>query len=343
MTTSRREFLDILVGAPLALAGGCAVTRRAQTLAVPSQTSSKASGTTPGITNYNEGGNYLITEGKTLLVAITFPTPVENLNGSLPTRIEPESTGGEQLTEPQSLSFYPAADGRTFRTILCAPLDVVEGVYKVHLAGQQDGSEARWAINYSIRRGIYHETALRVDKNFTEPTPAIAARMRLDFETMLEIYKRRTPRLWSEPFIHPVPGPDKENFGDKRTYNRIKHARHSGLDYTAAMRTPVRAMNDGLVALSGEQWVPGQTICIDHGGGIFSKYLHLSERRVRENQTVKRGDVIALSGHSGGQKPPPHLHLDLTINGVRVDPKDFMRTASQLIRLEAQERPKKVA
>jgi murein DD-endopeptidase MepM/ murein hydrolase activator NlpD len=210
-------------------------------------------------------------------------------------------------------------------------------MYKAHLTGQQEGNEARWAINYSVRRGNYHETSLTVDKNFTEPSKEIAARMRHDFETMLEIYQRHTPRRWSEPFVQPVPGPDKDNFGDKRTYNRTKHSRHSGLDYSAKTGTPVRAINDGIVALSGEQWVPGQTICIDHGGGVFSKYLHLSERRVRENEPVKRGDVIALSGHSGGQKPPPHLHLDLVVNGVRVDPKDFMRTASQLLRLEAQD------
>lgn len=330
MTTSRRAFLDLLVGAPLALAGGCAMIREARSLTPMS---------TPRVTNYNEGGSYQIIEGKTLLVGITFPSPVENLSGSLPAQIEPESAGGEQLTEPQPLFFYPAADKRTFRTILCAPLDVVEGIYKAHLTGQQEGGEARWAINYSIRHGIYRETSLTVDKNFTQPSPEIVARERQDFATMLEIYKRQSPRRWSEPFVHPVPGPDKDNFGDKRTYNRTKHSRHSGLDYSAVMGTPVHAMNDGVVALSGEQWVPGQTICIDHGGGIFSKYLHLSQRRVQENDAVKRGDVIGLSGHSGGQKPPPHLHLDLVLNGVRVDPKDFMRTTAQLIKLEAQDRP----
>jgi murein DD-endopeptidase MepM/ murein hydrolase activator NlpD len=333
MTSSRREFLDLLIGAPLVAAGVCALTREARSL-------NRAS--TPRVTNYNDSGDYIITEGKTLLVGMTFPTPVRNLGGSLPTQIEPESAGGAQLSEPQPLFFYPATDEHTFRTILCAPLDVVEGMYKAHLTGQQEGSEARWAINYSARRGNYHETSLTVDKNFTEPSKEIAARMRHDFETMLEIYQRHTPRHWSEPFVQPVPGPDKDNFGDKRTYNRTKHSRHSGLDYSAKTGTPVRALNDGIVALSGEQWVSGQTICIDHGGGVFSKYLHLSERHVRENDAVKRGAVIGLSGHSGGQKPPPHLHLDLVINGVRVDPKDFMRTASQLLRLEAQDHAQRI-
>jgi murein DD-endopeptidase MepM/ murein hydrolase activator NlpD len=48
--------------------------------------------------------------------------------------------------------------------------------------------------------------------------------------------------------------------------------------------------------------------------------------------------LIGLSGHSGGQKPPPHLHLDLVVSGIHVDPKNFMRTAAQLLKLEAEDR-----
>jgi murein DD-endopeptidase MepM/ murein hydrolase activator NlpD len=117
----------------------------------------------------------------------------------------------------------------------------------------------------------------------------------------------------------------------RRTVNRTKRYRHIGLDFLASTGTPVKAMNDGTVVLSTEQWTPGQTVIVDHGGSIFSKYNHLSERRVREGDAVTRGQVIALSGRSGGQKTPPHLHLDIFINRTPVDPEDFMRTAARLI------------
>jgi murein DD-endopeptidase MepM/ murein hydrolase activator NlpD len=97
----------------------------------------------------------------------------------------------------------------------------------------------------------------------------------------------------------------------------------------------VRAINDAIVALSEEQWTPGQVICLDHGGGIFSRYIHLSERRVRAGDIVTRGQIIALSGNTGGQKPPPHLHMDMVVNGTHVDPKDFINTAAQLEKAEA--------
>jgi murein DD-endopeptidase MepM/ murein hydrolase activator NlpD len=96
----------------------------------------------------------------------------------------------------------------------------------------------------------------------------------------------------------------------------------------------VRAINDGRVAFSGEQWTPGQVVILDHGGGIFSRYLHLSKRHVAVGDHVGRGDVIGLSGRSGGQQPAPHLHLDTFVNGTPVNPRSLQQTASRLLDLE---------
>jgi murein DD-endopeptidase MepM/ murein hydrolase activator NlpD len=159
--------------------------------------------------------------------------------------------------------------------------------------------------------------------------------MRRDFETMVAIYRRRTPRRWRDPFIHPVACAHRNNFGDRRVVNGTKCYRHAGLDYNAPLGTSVRAMNDGRVVLSTEQWVPGQTVCLDHGGGVFTKYLHLSKRQVSEGDEVRRGEVIGLSGRSGGQRPGPHLHLDVVVNGSHVDPLAFVQTAAQLCTLES--------
>jgi murein DD-endopeptidase MepM/ murein hydrolase activator NlpD len=188
---------------------------------------------------------------------------------------------------------------------------------------------------YQIQRGSYRSSSFSVDKNFSSPSPEIVERMRRDFEITAQIYRRRSPRQWHEPFQLPVTSASRNNFGDRRIVNGTKHYRHAGLDFASPTGTPVHASNNGIVAFSGEQWTPGQTIFLDHGGGIFSKYMHLSERLVSEGETVKRGQVIAATGHSGGQKPGPHLHMDMVINGSHVDPLDFFRTASRLLILES--------
>jgi murein DD-endopeptidase MepM/ murein hydrolase activator NlpD len=273
-----------------------------------------------------------VVEGKTLLVSLAFSSEMESLRGSLPVPIQPEAVGGQILTEPQELYFYPVGGRRNYRALLSAPLDAVVGSYNLRVqARTAAGKTSEWTFPYFIERGIYRSTSLTLDENFSAPPPDIAARMRRDFETDVAIFKRVTPRKWTAPFIRPVQGPDNDNFGVRRTVNRTKRYRHIGLDFRASTGTPVQAMNDGTVALSTEQWTPGQTIIIDHGGSIFSKYNHLSERRVQAGQTVTRGQVIALSGRSGGQKSPPHLHLDIILNRTAVDPEDFMRTAAQLI------------
>ncbi len=336
MPTSRRDFLYALAGAPLILAVDTLPRGYARTW--------QSSGAPPRVTNYRADKRALLVEGQTLLVAIAFPDSIEQLTGSLPIRIKSASpndkSNSEPLIEPQPLFFYPSADKRTFRAILSAPLDLIEGraVLQLSASPQTPRSKPPWTFPYAAQQGVYRQSSLTLDKNFSEPSPEIASRMRSDFETMVEIYARRTARRWQAEFVQPVPGIDRNNFGDNRVVNGTKHYRHAGLDYRAAMGTPVRAINDGIVALSGEQWTPGQTVCIDHGGGVFSKYLHLSERRVREGDSVRRGQLIGLSGHSGGQKPPPHLHLDLVASGIHVDPKNFMRTAAQLLKLEAEDR-----
>jgi murein DD-endopeptidase MepM/ murein hydrolase activator NlpD len=286
----------------------------------------------PVITNYNTSGRPVVVEGMTLLVSLAFASEVDGLSGSLPVQIQPESVGGKVLTEPQELYFYPVGGRRTYRTILSAPLDSIAGGYSLRIRARAvSGRVNEWTFPYTVERGLYRSTSLTLDENFSAPPPEIAERMRRDFETDVEIFKRVTPRKWNQPFVRPVQGPDNNNFGVRRTVNGTKRYRHIGLDFRAAMGTPVQAINDGVVALSTEQWTPGQTIIIDHGGSIFSKYNHLSERRVQTGQTVTRGQVIALSGRSGGQKSPPHLHLDLIINRTPVNPEDFMRTAAQLI------------
>jgi murein DD-endopeptidase MepM/ murein hydrolase activator NlpD len=321
MSLPRRKFLSALaISAPAILKA---------TSPARAQISEGA----PVVTNYNLSGRPAVVEGKTLLVALAFSSEMESLSGSLPVQIQPESVGGKVLTEPQELYFYPVGGRRSYRTILSAPLDSIAGSYLLRIRARSSsaGRINEWTLPYTVERGVYRSTSLTLDENFSAPPPEIAQRMRRDFETDVEIFKRVTPRKWNAPFVRPVSGVDNNNFGVRRTVNGTKRYRHIGLDFRASMGTPVQAINDGTVALSAEQWTPGQTIIIDHGGSIFSKYNHLSERRVQAGQTVTRGQVIALSGRSGGQKSPPHLHLDIIVNRTPVDPEDFMRTAAQLI------------
>lgn len=102
-------------------------------------------------------------------------------------------------------------------------------------------------------------------------------------------------------------------------FHRIE-CEHHGIDYLIPEGTPIFATADGVIeALSDNNSSHGKAITINHGNGYKTSYGHLSEIRVKERSHVKRGDIIALSGNSG-LSFAPHLHYEVILNGMRVDP-----------------------
>ena len=288
----------------------------------------------PILTHVGGGAGASLVEGGTLLVEIAFPAAASAVEGALPITITPQYTGGRPLVEPQPLFFFPAADGRTVRTILSAPLDSGGHAATLRLAARVLGRTREWRYAYEARAGSYGRSVLTLSRASSAPPPDVAERKRREFETNVAVYRGRTPRAWSDAFLPPVPHASKNNFGLRRTVNGTLHYRHAGLDYPVPIGTPVRAVNDGRVALSTEQWTPGQVVVVDHGGGIFSRYMHLSERLVAAGERVSRGQVIGRSGNTGGQRTAPHLHFETIVNGTPVDPSALMRTAARLVSLE---------
>jgi murein DD-endopeptidase MepM/ murein hydrolase activator NlpD len=78
-----------------------------------------------------------------------------------------------------------------------------------------------------------------------------------------------------------------------------------------------------MIALAEPLNVRGNAVVIDHGGGVFSGYWHLSEIKVTPGQTIALGDIIGLSGNTG-LSTGAHLHWELRIYGIAVDPLQFL-------------------
>ncbi len=97
---------------------------------------------------------------------------------------------------------------------------------------------------------------------------------------------------------------------------------HKGVDYKAPVGTPVMAVNAGIVRVVKKYTDYGNTIVVDHGLGVMSFYLHLSQMNVKVGDTVTQGQVIGLSGETGYAEGP-HLHLSVRVNNVSIDPVKF--------------------
>jgi hypothetical protein len=143
------------------------------------------------------------------------------------------------------------------------------------------------------------------------------------------IYTRYSPKEWSHEWKLPIASKITSLFGSIRiAEGRIPYT-HKGLDLRARTGTEVTAASDGWVVATLHQVVSGNVITIDHGRGVMSRYLHLSEFKVGIAEEVKAGQVIGLSGTSG-RSEAPHLHWEIRVRGYPVEPRSTARLLARL-------------
>jgi murein DD-endopeptidase MepM/ murein hydrolase activator NlpD len=94
---------------------------------------------------------------------------------------------------------------------------------------------------------------------------------------------------------------------------------HSGVDLAAPYGSPIVATADGVIGTAGWSGGYGLLVAISHGGGVQTRYGHLSRLNVAAGQQVRRGDVIGFVG-STGESTGPHVHYEVRVNGVATDP-----------------------
>ncbi len=144
-----------------------------------------------------------------------------------------------------------------------------------------------------------------------------------------KVLKVVTPKVYfTKPFIYPLNNVTVVgDFGDKRTSQKYG-IQHLGVDLRAQSGTPVRAANNGKVIFIKSLPNYGKMIIIDHGLGICSLYLHLSDVTVTKGAIVNQGNVIAFSGDTG-YATGPHLHFSIKMEGAAVDPLRFIKATQE--------------
>lgn len=125
--------------------------------------------------------------------------------------------------------------------------------------------------------------------------------------------------LGSTPSIWPTRGWVSSTFGRRVSPFTNEREFHSGLDISSRTHSPIVAPADGVVAETGTDYGYGRIIHLNHGYGLKTKYAHLDKILVKVGQRVKRGQQIATVG-STGRTTGPHLHYEVHLNGVPVDP-----------------------
>ena len=145
--------------------------------------------------------------------------------------------------------------------------------------------------------------------------------LRRPFQTELT-----SARHWRGVFDPPVPdGEITALYGELRSFNGGPITDyHSGIDYGGPTGSPVIAPNEGVVSWAGRTDRRGNGLIIDHGAGVYSGYYHLSEAIAEQGRRVARGQTIGLIGATG-LATGPHLHWEVVVRGVTVDPIPWIR------------------
>lgn len=182
----------------------------------------------------------------------------------------------------------------------------------------------RRALPYRIGPKAYAEQRLTVAPRTVELSSEDLARHERE-----RLHQQAVIARFTEPVPHdlrmqaPVDGRRSSSFGLRRVFNGQARQPHSGMDIAAATGTPVVAPLAARVADTGDYFFNGQTVWLDHGGGLLSMLCHLSRTDVRAGDALAAGQPLGAVGATG-RVTGPHLHWSVLLNRTSVDPALFI-------------------
>lgn len=223
--------------------------------------------------------------------------------------------------DQQVVPLYRAADG-SWRGLLAIAALAEPGFWPLEVRWQDESGgqgELTWPV--AVVDGGYptYDIVLPPGKgDLLDPQL-----VRSELERLIAIWSdASSPPAWRGRFRRPI---DEEfitsaPYGQRRSYNGGPvSGYHTGQDFAAPEGAPVTAPARGVVVLAEPLTVRGNAVVIDHGGGVFTGYWHLSQIDAVAGQTVEPGDPLGLVGTTG-LSTGNHLHWEMRVNGIAVDP-----------------------
>ena len=208
----------------------------------------------------------------------------------------------------------------TWRALVGIDLDVKPGTYPVSVEAESAGTAAHATYDLMVKSRVFRTRRLTVNEAFVTPPASEQARIDREAALLTGVWDASAPeRLWSTPFVRPVPQEANSAFGTRSIFNGKPRNAHGGADFLSPSGTPIHAPNAGRVAVARDLYFSGNTVIIDHGLGLFSMLAHMSAIDVHEGDRVTAGQILGRVGATG-RVTGPHLHWAVRAAGARVDP-----------------------
>lgn len=225
----------------------------------------------------------------------------------------------------QGIDFRYGKECHCWYALAGIKLSTKPGVYTLHLSGQVYGT-ADTSLSFPVKVDAAHYplSTITVAPAFVEPPKEVEPLIQAADAAKKQAFSTsELDPLWSGPFQAPTQTETSGVFGSARVYNGVKKSQHLGLDFRASIGTPVHATNSGTVILARPLYFEGNCVMLDHGQGLVTVYMHLSEFKVKEGEKITAGQLIGLSGGTG-RATGPHLHFAVRWRGEYLDPQTLL-------------------
>lgn len=221
------------------------------------------------------------------------------------------------------------AEGEDYRygAVLSVHAFAEAGVYPLRLTlSDIDGRRVAYEIRIQVLGGGYDSEAIDIPEN--RESLLAPELVQTELERVIAVMGGFTPlRYFGGWMSLPSTGIVTSQFGTRRSYNGSPYNTfHGGTDFGGAEGSPIVAPSAGVVVMAEALQVRGNVVILDHGWGVYTGYWHLSDRYVNVGQVVSKGDVIGALG-STGLVTGAHLHWELWVGGVQVDPMQWVQQA----------------
>lgn len=226
----------------------------------------------------------------------------------------------------RELRVMPDTAGTTHVALIGVPIYTEGGVYPLELMATPLNGDAAvsLSLNVQVTGGGYGSQSITIPNDRLELLSTAVEENELSIiQTVTSEFN--TERYFEGPMSLPAAAVMNSPFGTRRSYNGGPVDRyHTGADFAGAPGTPVFAAAPGRVVLADTLNIRGVSVIIDHGWGVYTNYSHLSERYVQIGDFVETGQTIGTVG-STGRATGAHLHWEMWVNGVVVDPMQWVR------------------
>lgn len=220
----------------------------------------------------------------------------------------------------QELRVIALEEGTQHVAIVGIPVFTQSGVYPVNLfLSNADNTQTEFAFNVRVASGGYGTQNLNVSPEMANLlAPSVQEN---ELSVLSELTSNFTPERLHEGLLSiPAAAAMNAPFGTNRSYNSGPvSAYHSGADFASAPNTPIFAAGSGRVVLADTLNIRGNATVIDHGWGIYTLYAHQTTINVSVGDMVVTGQTIGTAG-STGRVTGPHLHWEVWVHGIPVNP-----------------------